>query len=588
MKFKDLSIKRKITYLYLPFVILPILIFFFLSTNLYEQSIIDRSLISMEDNNVLVSDRLDDILSDAESAATYLTISINTLLNNQEFQGLLSDNIKFYNLISNELTYATLINENIDSIAFYDIDGRLYYTDHRLYKNSFKITDESMYQLLINTSGNNSWFDLDKRNYLVKSEGEAVTTLGKKIWNINTGKTIGYLFINISEASFRNVFGSQISDYYIYRNDQLLLSYRHRDSQVMSQDEIAAFLKADDTSQINNKRLISKAAINRVDWTLISQTNLNHLTTDFNDLLVLLSLMLIAIITLDIVVSSALSRLITDPIIKLKGGIEKISKGNFDYRFNVKTKDEIGLFAKSFNHMSEQIKELLKQVELEEEQKRTFEMALIQQQIKPHFLYNTLDIILKLSQMGQERKAQKVTKRLADYYKHSLSGGSDIVSVKKEIKITTDYLELQKIRYSDILDFDIALSSDLEDKVIPKLTLQPLVENGIYHGLKYKQHKGQIKIYDEQTEKGHFLVVEDNGVGITPEKLMTIRKHLSKDEFEYSNEINESFGLRNVHHRLKLFFGLSYGLEIHSQEQVGTCVKIKLPKEEKNDSSDDR
>lgn len=583
MKFKDLSIKRKITYLYLPFVILPIIIFFLLSTNLYEQSIIDRSLISMEDNNELVSDRLDDILSDAESAATYLTISINTLLNNQEFQGLLSDNIKQYNLISNELTYATLINENIDAIAFYDIDGRLYYTDHRMYKNSFKIEDESMFELLKETSGNNIWFDLDKRNYLVKSNEEAVTTLGKKIWNIDTGKTIGYLFINISEASFKSVFSSQISDYYIYHGDDMLLSYTHSDSQVIDSKSLVEFLNGNDTSHIYDKKLVSKEMIKRVNWTLLSQTNLNHLTTDFNDLLVLLTLMLAAIIILDIIVSSALSRLITDPIIKLKGGIEKISKGDFDYRFNVKTKDEIGLFASSFNHMSKQIKELLKQVELEEEQKRTFEMALIQQQIKPHFLYNTLDIILKLSQMGQERKAQKVTKRLADYYRHSLSSGSDIVSVEKEIKITTDYLELQKIRYSDILDFEITLNNGLKDKVIPKLTLQPLVENGIYHGLKYKQDKGLIKVYDEQNENGHYLIVEDNGIGISDDKLAVIQKFLSKDEFEYSNEITDSFGLRNVHHRLKLFFGLSYGLEIHSQEHIGTCIKIKLPKEEIND-----
>lgn len=580
MNFKDLSIKRKITYLYLPFVILPILIFYLLSTNLYEQSIIDRSLISMEDNNVLVSDRIDDILSEAESAATYLTISINTLLNSQEFEGLLEDDIRQYNLISNELTYATLINENIDSIAFYDINDKLYYTDHRLFRNSFRVSTSDMLKDLKLSSGNNIWFDLEKRNFLARFDYEAVTTLGKKVWNINTGKTIGYLFINISESSFEDIFKSQISDYYLYNDSlQLISAYNSTDPTIISPDAVTEFLKEDDKSKIDNHVLVSKRKIPRVGWTLMSQTHLDNLTTDFNNLLFILTIMLGVIIIFDIFISFVLNRLISGPIIGLRVGVEEISKGNFDYKFDIKSKDEIGVFADSFNHMSGRIKELLEQVELEEEQKRNFELALIQQQIKPHFLYNTLDIILKLSQMGQERKAQLVTKKLGDYYKNSLSSGSDSVSVDKEIKITGDYLALQKIRYSDILDFEINLKADLSNKTIPKLTIQPLVENAIYHGLKYKESMGQIKIYDEETDDGYDLIVEDNGIGISSERLKHITGFLSKNEFEFANEITESFGLRNVNHRLKLFYGPDYGLTIESEETVGTRVKIKLPKE---------
>lgn len=580
MNFKDLSIKQKITYVYLPFVILPILTFFILSTNLYEQSIIDRSLISMEDNNNLVADRIDDILSEAESAATYLTISINTLLASQEFDGLVENDIKQYNLISNELTYATLINENIDAIAFYDINSKLYYTDHRLFKNSFKIEDAIMYQALEESSGNNIWFDLASRNFLTRSEADAVTTLGKKVWNINTGKTIGYLFINISEQSFEDIFNSQISDYYLYNEDnQMISAYNYTASRAMTYEEVNEFLNKEERSSINQRLLVSKTKIPRVNWTLMSQTHLDNLTTDFNNLLFILTLMLGVIIVFAIVVSSFLNRLITGPIVDLKGGLEEISEGNFDYKFDIKSHDEIGLFADSFNHMSSRIKELLTQVELEEEQKRTFELALIQQQIKPHFLYNTLDIILKLSQMGQERKAQMVTKRLGDYYKNSLSSGSDVVSVDKEIKITRDYLALQKIRYSDILDFEITLTSDLSDKTIPKLTIQPIVENAIYHGLKYKETIGQIKIYDEESQDSYYLIIEDNGIGMPEERKEAIRQYLSANVFEHSNEITESFGLRNVNHRLKLFYGHAYGLIIESQQGMGTVVKIKLPKE---------
>ncbi len=585
MNFKDLSIKRKITYLYLPFVVIPMIIYFFLSTNLYEDSIIKRSLINMEDNNALVSNRLDGILSEAGSGANYLTISINTLLNNQEYQGRLEDNIKQYNLISNELTYATLIYENLDSIAFYDVDGRLYYTDHRLAFNDYKIIESNMYAELETSTGNVIWSDLSRRDFLTRSADEAVVTLGKKIWNINTGQTIGYLYINITENTLTNFFDDQISDYSIYNNkNELVSSYVSSESVLLSDEEVVQFI-TDGSRQsmiqnkLNSKLLLSKTPIERVDWMLFSQTDLDDLTTDFNSLLVLLSFMLLGIIVFNILMSTVLNKLITDPIIKLKGGIEEISKGNFDYRFNMKTNDEIGLFAESFNHMSEQIKALLSQIELEEEQKRTFELALIQQQIKPHFLYNTLDIILKLSQMGQDRKAQKVTKRLADYYKNSLSCGSDIVGVDKEIKITKDYLELQKIRYSDILDYEINIKHSLEGKVIPKLTLQPLVENAIYHGLKYKNQLGKVTVYDEVTEDGYYLIVKDDGVGIKKDKVALITTYLTSNEFEYDKEITESFGMRNVNHRLRLFFGDGYGITMVSEENVGTEMRIRLPKD---------
>lgn len=578
MNFKDLSIRRKLTYLYLPFVILPIIVFFYFSTNLYEESIIRRSQESIEDNNLLIVSRIDDVLKESESAATYLTISINTLINNQTFGGNLSGDIKLYNLLSNELTYATLIFDKVDNIAFLDADGRLYYTNHLLYKNSFLINGSDMYKDLKLSSGNNLWFDLDKRAYLT-TDNHAVVTLGKKVWNINTGKTIGYLFINISEDTIIDVFDDQVSDYMIYKNGQELTA-NHGDVYL---EDLDTFLASKNNSMIVKKKLLAKSLLERLDWTLISVTNLGALTTDFNNLLVILSLILLAIIVLDIFISLMLNRLISNPIIKLKGGLEEITRGNFDYRFNMKTHDEIGLFAESFNHMSERIKALLDKVELEESQKRTFEMALIQQQIKPHFLYNTLDIILKLSQMGQARKAQKVTKRLADYYKNSLSSGSDIVSVEKEITITEDYLSLQKIRYSDILDFEISLSDHIKGKRIPKLTLQPLVENAIYHGLKYKASKGCITITDELTEDAYYLIVQDNGIGIKLDKFKQLHDYLKKDEFDYGNQINESFGLRNVNHRLKLFFGFDYGLSLYSEDQIGTEVRIKLPKEVKYD-----
>ncbi len=578
MTFKDLSIKRKIIYLYLPLAIIPMILFAGISMKFYESAIIKRSLSSMSDNNVLISDRIDGILSEAEGSATLLTISINRLLNSDAFHGILSSDIKLYNLISNELAYAKLIYKYIDSIGFVDIDNRLYYSDYELQKGKNAIVDSEMYDTLMATTGNSVWFELSNRDYLTKSPDQKMLTLGKKVWNINTGETIGYLFVNIDEKVFTNLISGQLADYDIYNAGYQLLTTTVAEEE--TSQKVAQFLSGEVASDIlsdgGERTLISKIQIEKLQWTLLSKANLNLFTQDLANIILLIIIMLITIILLEITMTLALNRLITNPIMKLKNGVEEISKGNFDFRFKMKTNDEIGLFAMSFNHMSAQIKKLLFDVEREEKKKREYELALIQQQIKPHFLYNTLDIILKLSQLGQERKAQKVTRRLADYYRNSLSGGADVISVKEELKITLDYLELQKLRYSDVFDYRIEVSQMMESIMIPKLSLQPIVENAIEHGFKYLSETGLIRIYDEMQEDAYEIIVADNGVGMSEEHMIMLNQVLNDPS---DHQTIRSFGIKNVSHRMKLFFGHEYGVYIVSEAGKGTEIRIKLPKD---------
>lgn len=578
MTFKDLSIKRKIIYLYLPLAIIPMILFAGISMKFYESAIIKRSLSSMSDNNVLISDRIDSILSEAEGSATLLTISINRLLNSDAFHGMLSNDIKLYNLISNELAYAKLIYKTIDSIGFIDIDGRLYYSDYELQKGKNAIVDSEMYEILMTTTGNSVWFDLSTRDYLTKDPDQKMFTLGKKVWNINTGATIGYLFVNIDEQVFTDLIKGQLPDYIIYNavQQQLISTVADDASGVKVAPFLSSIATTDLLSTGGERMLISKIQIEKLGWTLLSKADLNLFTQDLANIILLIVIMLITIILLEITMTLALNRLITNPIMKLKNGVEEISKGNFDFRFKMKTNDEIGLFAMSFNHMSAQIKKLLFDVEREEKKKREYELALIQQQIKPHFLYNTLDIILKLSQLGQERKAQKVTRRLADYYRNSLSGGADVISVKDELKITLDYLELQKLRYSDVFDYRIEVSELMESVMIPKLSLQPIVENAIEHGFKYLSETGMIRIYDEIKENTYEIIVADNGVGMSEEYRNRLNQVLGDPN---DHQTIRSFGIKNVSHRMKLFFGQEYGVYIVSEAGKGTEIRIKLPKD---------
>ena len=578
MFLRDLSIKRKIVYLFLPIAIIPMLLFAFISMNIYEDAFIKRSLDSMMDNNALIVNRMEGILSEAEGSATYLTLSINRIVNSNEFGGVLSNDIKFYNLISNELSYAKLIYRQIDAIAFIDTTNRLYYSDYALQNNKTGLIVSPMIETLKATTGYRQWFDMEARDFLVKDPEKKVLTLGKKIWNINSGETLGYLFVNVSEDAFRTVFAEQLAYYSIYDNQGERLIDATTE---ISPDEIAAFLSSDENSDIlnqgDNKVLVTQMRFDPLKWRLVSEADLDLFNQDISNIILLLIFLLITIILLEITMTLVLNQLITAPILKLKQGAEEISKGNFAFKFNMKTNDEIGMLANSFNHMGNQVDLLIKEVAGAEEKKRKYELALLQQQIKPHFLYNTLDIILKLTQMGQSKKAQMVTRRLGEYYRNSLSGGADIITIGTEIKLTEDYLSLQQTRYPDLFDFSIDLPAGLYEVKIPKLTFQPIVENAIEHGFITGLKERKIEIYARCVEDGLIeIVIEDNGVGIDQQRMTLLNEMFMSTEANNAVYSDRSFGLKNINHRLKLHCGNLSGIVVESEPDQYTRVVIKL------------
>ena len=194
--------------------------------------------------------------------------------------------------------------------------------------------------------------------------------------------------------------------------------------------------------------------------------------------------------------------------------------------------------------------ELIRQVNAEEAQKRQYELALISAQIKPHFLYNSLDAIYVLAQMERTSEVAEATKSLADFYRVALSDGADEIGLRNEMKSIQDYLTIQHIRYSDVFDYQIDLPPELDHCRILKMTLQPLVENAIYHGLKEQRSFGHLNIWAEPDPQGYAVFVQDNGQGMSEEVLKRI---LSKPEA--SSTLERHFGVYSVHKRLQLHYG---------------------------------
>ena len=198
------------------------------------------------------------------------------------------------------------------------------------------------------------------------------------------------------------------------------------------------------------------------------------------------------------------------------------------------------------------------------------ELALLQSQINPHFLYNTLDTIIWLVETGKNEQAVEMVTSLSNFFRSSLSKGRDIITLGEEEIHVRSYLEIQQVRYRDILCYEIHVQPELRGCVLPKLTLQPLVENALYHGIKLRRGLGHILVDAAQEDGNVRICVRDDGAGMTPERLQQLRQSLDAEE-------QIGFGLRTVYRQLRLLYGAQCSMELESEPNAGTAVTLRFP-----------
>lgn len=273
------------------------------------------------------------------------------------------------------------------------------------------------------------------------------------------------------------------------------------------------------------------------------------------------------------ILSYYIPRSITMPITRISRVTDQVAKGNLSVRAAAESGAEARMLSDSLNAMIDKINELLDQVTTEQIRLRKAEFELLQAQINPHFLYNTLDTIVWLAEAGDQKRVVSMVGNLSDFFRTSLNQGKDIISIREELAHVRSYLEIQQVRYQDILRYEITVPEDLYEYKIPKITIQPLVENALYHGIKNKRGQGTITITGERSENGFVLYVRDNGIGMTQERLNEVRAGIQK--LSYTGK--EIYGLYNVNERIRLNFGETYGISIESTYGEGTCVSISLP-----------
>ena len=309
-------------------------------------------------------------------------------------------------------------------------------------------------------------------------------------------------------------------------------------------------------------------------WRTVGVFSMDEVMSSVNTIVYILFTCVIISLVLVVIVSFKFSRTLTNPIFKLKRLMKQAESGDLTVRFNFQHNDEIGELGQSFNHMIARIDQLIQMVYVEQENKRTAEMKSLQEQIKPHFLYNTLDTISWMARDYDAEDIVRLVDALTNMFRIGLSHGKDIITVKEEITHVSNYLYIQKIRYKDKLNYVIHVDESLYAIEVPKLILQPLVENAIYHGVKAKRGGGTITITGVPEGENLVFTVQDNGAGMPQAKVEELNRRMS--ERSVLDE-KKSFGLFYIRERIQLCYGKGYGVHVESTLGEGTRVTITLP-----------
>lgn len=309
-------------------------------------------------------------------------------------------------------------------------------------------------------------------------------------------------------------------------------------------------------------------------WRTVGVFSMDEVMSSVNTIVYILFTCVIISLVLVVIVSFKFSRTLTNPIFKLKRLMKQAESGDLTVRFNFEHNDEIGELGQSFNHMIARIDQLIQMVYVEQENKRTAEMKSLQEQIKPHFLYNTLDTISWMARDYDAEDIVRLVDALTNMFRIGLSHGKDIITVKEEITHVSNYLYIQKIRYKDKLNYVIHVDESLYAVEVPKLILQPLVENAIYHGVKAKRGGGTITITGVPEGENLVFTVQDDGAGMLQEKVEELNRRMS--ERSVLDE-KKSFGLFYIRERIQLCYGTGYGVHVESALGEGTRVTITLP-----------
>jgi two-component system sensor histidine kinase YesM len=333
----------------------------------------------------------------------------------------------------------------------------------------------------------------------------------------------------------------------------------------------------------NENVILTRAFNDILQWQLVMVINKTDLLAPLKQSVQYSWIMAGISVILSIGLSLVISILVSRPIKRIAHSLKEVGEGNLNTSISIDREDEIGYLALHFNLMTKKIGLLLTDLKTSEEQKKQSDFRALHAQIKPHFLYNTLNTISMLGRRGDSARMDQLISALTNQLHYALDNSPDPVTLREELKAVENYIEMMIARYPDKCRFELDIDPLSLEYKLPKFILQPLIENAIFHGIVPKEEGGLVFI-GTMVEDGHWeIIIEDEGVGMDPDTLRTLTDRLQHPVV--NPESHEHIGLLNIHERFQLMFGNSYMLHISSKDKAGTQILIKLPKEGNGEAS---
>lgn len=400
-------------------------------------------------------------------------------------------------------------------------------------------------------------------------------SLVRKINNSIGSSELGGIVIDINVMDIAGLLNRlQINDMTILNADDQIV-YSNRSDDIGTQWSYGTMIQrnASDWIDIDGKRMFASSIYSdAAGWRFVTLDPLHRIQTQSNTYRNLtISLGLFALF-IALVISTYISRRITKPLRTLQHNMKQVRTGNFNVHMKAQSSDEVGQLTLGFNRMTEEIHRLVTHVYKSEIARKEAQLKALHSQINPHFLYNTLDSMNAIAMIEEVPQLSRMTKMLSDMFRYSISAGDHPVPLREELRQIERYVEIQNIRYDHKFSLHLAIPEHLLDYPIPKLILQPIVENAIYYGLEMIPEAGRIDVACFELDSYTILEIKDNGLGVQKDQLEEIQNKL----LLHSND-EAHIGLANVQERIQLHYGEEYGIALHSEYGAGTTVTYKFP-----------
>lgn len=581
MRFK--SIRSTMIFSFGILIVVALFTFLILSLNYTENTVLDNSKEYTIQLVEQIRSEIDSYISYMENISQMVTGADNSDVIQFLFLAE-KENSVYKGRVLNQFKTVMKTRSDILNVAVVAENGRNLINDGTAELNPYAtLEDMNWYKETMEAGGASVVSSSHVQNAIMGSY-QWVVTLSKALINPKTGKAEGIFFIDLNYSAI-NTLCEKIS---LGSKGYLFIVDKHKSIIYHPQQQLVlAGLKSEQldealrlrngnfmTNEGDSSKLYTICSSAETGWTIAGVAYLSDLMRNKQQTQLAYVLIALVLFTMAMVLSVLLSGGITRPLTELKESMKEVERGNFNNAaFGITGDNEIASLGNSFNIMTERIQQLMEENVQEQRQKRKSELRALQSQVNPHFLYNTLDSIIWMSESGKNDEVVLMTSALAKLLRQSISNENEIVPISQEIEYTRSYLIIQKMRYRDQLEFEIEVDDDIMSRPIVKLVIQPLVENAIYHGIKYLEGKGMIWINGGRTGDKIVISISDNGVGMDEGTLAGILEKKPKDKDRKSNGV----GVYNVHNRLQLYYGKEYGLSFESAVGIGTNVTVKIP-----------